>query len=192
MTRDGILTYHIIDVRHKPGVNNTAADGLSRSFSTADPVENDGSMWTVSEDWEASKGIVQDILGVNTDNSEQRELTIFTDAQSLIQRFHKDPFFIDILRALTDLDQSKSVQEKRHARHQAQHFFIKDGKLWRMANSSVSRTHSRLECVTQDEAQTMAYQEHTTNSHWGRNLVKLRLLDKIFCPRLDRIITNTI
>ncbi|KAG2744358.1 hypothetical protein P692DRAFT_201668412, partial [Suillus brevipes Sb2] len=168
------------------------ADGLSRSFSTTEPTAEDGSAWTVSEDWEASRGIVQDLLAVNISATEQTILTDSLDTSHLTQRFNNDPFFLDIIQALLDLDLDKTVREKRKARHRAQNFFIAEGKLWRVANTTANRAHSKLECVTREEAQDLAYQEHKENGHWGRDLVKLRLMDKIFCPRLDRIITDAI
>ncbi|KAG2748526.1 hypothetical protein P692DRAFT_201659651, partial [Suillus brevipes Sb2] len=189
---DGILAYHIIDVRHRPGTSNTAADGLSRSFSTTEPTALDGGTWTVSEDWEATRGIVQDLLAVNVSTTEQNVLTDSTEITNLLQRFNNEPFFVDIIQALVDLDQDKPIRDKRRARHRANNFFLAEGKLWRVANSSANRAHSRLECVTREEARDIAYQEHMENGHWGRNLVKLRLMDKILCPRLDRIITDAI
>lgn len=55
---DGILVYHIPDVRHRAGTTNTAADGLSRSFTARDIVVRDGAEWIVNKDWEEVRGIV--------------------------------------------------------------------------------------------------------------------------------------
>jgi hypothetical protein len=38
----------------------------------------------------------------------------------------------------------------------------------------------------------MARQKHANNGHWGHNLTKLKLMDCIYSPKLDRSITNTI
>lgn len=134
----------------------------------------------------------QDLLAVNVSTTEQSILTDSTEVTNLLQRFNQEPFFIDIIQALADLDQDKPIRDKRRARHHAHNFFPAEGKLWRVANSSANRAHSRLECVTRDEARDLAYQEHKENGHWGHDLVKLKLMDKIFCPRLDRVITDAI
>lgn len=59
--RDRILAHHIIDIRHIPGKINVVVDGLSRHNKDRERIEGDGSKWTVSEDWEASRGIVNNI-----------------------------------------------------------------------------------------------------------------------------------
>jgi len=52
--RDGISAYQIIDVRHRPGTSNAAADALSRQRSGHPRTDGDGSAWSVSEGWEAA------------------------------------------------------------------------------------------------------------------------------------------
>ena len=38
----------------------------------------------------------------------------------------------------------------------------------------------------------MAKQEHVNNGHWGHDLTKLKLMDCIYSPKLNRLITNVI
>jgi len=65
--RDRIIAHNIIDVRHVPGKLNVIADGLSRQWEgqPRNAELQDGSTWTVSEDWEAATGLVNDILLTN-------------------------------------------------------------------------------------------------------------------------------
>ncbi|KIK33110.1 hypothetical protein CY34DRAFT_32252, partial [Suillus luteus UH-Slu-Lm8-n1] len=128
--RDGIVAYHIIDVRHRSGVTNTAADGLSRSFMTREPSPGDGAEWTVNEDWEAARGIVQDLFEVSSSPSRTNVPNVrFTE---LCTRFQYEPLFLEIVDTLCDLDSDQPVNVKRHARHRAQQFFIEDDKLWKI------------------------------------------------------------
>jgi hypothetical protein len=62
--RDRILAHHIVDVHHVPRKLNIIADGLSRQWEgqPRDAGLQDSSKWTVSEDWEANSGLVNDIL----------------------------------------------------------------------------------------------------------------------------------
>lgn len=97
-----------------------------------------------------------------------------------------------MIQAISNSDQSATVQDKQRARHCAKFFFIKDGKLWRMANNSTTRPHSRLECIPRTEAIELAWIEHASKGHWGRDLIKLQLMDCVYSPRLDRSITTAI
>lgn len=50
----------------------------------------------------------------------------------------------------------------------------------------------RVECVTKAEAKDLATTAHTSGGHWGRDQVKLQLLDWIACPGLDQIVMAAI
>lgn len=63
--RDGVLAHHIVDIRHIPGKLNMVADSMSRMWEDQDWVVGNGSEWTVSEDWEAVTGLVNDVFGVS-------------------------------------------------------------------------------------------------------------------------------
>lgn len=49
----------------RPGKTNAAADTLSRRLIGQDRTSNDSSSRMVSEDWESSKGLVNDMFGVS-------------------------------------------------------------------------------------------------------------------------------
>lgn len=112
--KDGILAYHIIDIQHQPGTSNTAADGLSCGFMTRERVEGDGSNWTVSEDWEESRGIVQDLLAIESSSQVST-----TNMDALQLRFANEPLFLEVIDAIHNLDSDKTIKEKRRARHRA-------------------------------------------------------------------------
>ncbi|TFY73137.1 hypothetical protein EWM64_g10875 [Hericium alpestre] len=67
---DGILAYHIVDVRHVP-------------------VPGDGSEWTVNEDWEATAGFADTLL-----------LTLDDPGVSTLRaRFSEEPLFLEVVDA---------------------------------------------------------------------------------------------
>ena len=51
---NGIMPYHIIGVCHHSGKSNRAADALSHKSAGLPTAPDDGSGWSVSEDWESS------------------------------------------------------------------------------------------------------------------------------------------
>ena len=58
-------THHIVDVRHVPGQLNLVTDRSSRQWDGLLREGNDGSKWTINEDWEDRTGIVNNILYVS-------------------------------------------------------------------------------------------------------------------------------
>ena len=99
--RDGIAAHQIVDVCHHPGKMNTAADALSRQLVGRERIEDDGSGWTVSEDWEETRGLVNDLFRV----SEEATLT------ELQEQFKNEPLFLNVIGALCDLNQGKTDWE---------------------------------------------------------------------------------
>ena len=61
---ESILGHNIVDIRHQPGIQNPVADGLSRMWRNWERSQTDGSTWSVLPDWEASKGIQNDIMAI--------------------------------------------------------------------------------------------------------------------------------
>lgn len=181
--REGILAYHIVDIRHVPGRLNVVADGISRRWENTPAMQGDGSEWTVSEDWEARIGLVNDIMNVTTVNAA---------AEALCARFEKEPVFKEVIEALCNLDQSTEIREKRRARHRAEQYIIEDGRLWKLRGGTPTRARAKVECVTREEAKTLAAQEHTKGGHWGRDAIKMALLDRICSPKLDTSILDVL
>ena len=182
--RDGILAHQITDIRHVPGKLNVVADGLSRANEGAENEGEDGSEWTVSEDWESNTGLTHDIFHTTE--------AITPALAELRERFKDEPIFAEVIDAILELDQSTSLRLKKRARHRASEYMIEDGKLWRVAGGHSTRAKSRVECVTREEASLLAKQEHETNGHWQRDSVKKSLLDRIWSPGLDTSIVKGI
>jgi hypothetical protein len=125
--RDGIIAHHIIDVRHVPGKLNVIADGLSRQWEgqPRDAGIDDGSAWTVSEDWEASSGLINDLL--LTESMTQQE-----PVSDLQKRFANEPVFLEVVESILEVDSRKSLRDRKRARHRASQYLIEEGKLWRL------------------------------------------------------------
>lgn len=187
--RDGIIAHNIIDVRHVPGKINSVADGISRDGEGRPRTEHDGSNWSVSADWEFSRGIVQDVLLTTADSVTSPPPPHIS---ALRLRFEGEPLFLSVINAICDLDSTKSERERKRARHRSSQYLIDEGKLWRLSGGTKSRARSRTECVSRDEAKVLAYEQHKDNGHWGRDAMKLALMDKILSTRLDETISKVI
>ena len=88
--QESILSHNIVDIRHRPGINNPVADGLSRMWRNRPRTPADGSSWSVLPDWEASKGIKNNILQVSTSPGAPGH-------QELELHFQGDMFFSPII-----------------------------------------------------------------------------------------------
>ena len=185
--RDGILAHQIIDVRHIPGKSNVVADGLSRQLEGAPRTETDGSTWTVCEDWEANEGIINDVFAVGESVVEEQL------ADTLLDRFKGEAVFREVIEALLDIaDPQSDDRAKERAKHRAEQYLIENGKLWRMRGGTSTRARARVECITTEEATVHATDIHASHGHWGRDAIKIAMLDKVWCPGLDKIILNAI
>ena len=182
--RDGILAHQITDIRHVPGKLNVVADGLSRASEGTENEGEDGSEWTVSEDWESNVGLTHDIF--HTTDATTPEIA------KLRERFKGEPIFAEVIDAILELDQGTNLRLKKRARHRASEYMIEEGKLWRVAGGHGTRAKSRVECITREEASLLAKQEHETNGHWQRDSIKKSLLDRIWSPGLDASIVKGI
>jgi hypothetical protein len=180
--RDGILAQQIIDVRHVPGKINVVADGISWKWEGLPRQMGDGSEWTVCEDWEATAGLVNDILHVAPND----------DIQALKDRFKDEPVFKEVLDAILAINSDRSVRNRRRARHRASQYLVKDGKLWRLKGGTAVHAWAHVECVTKAEAREMVLQHHSSQGHWRHNSIKITLMDCIWCPGLDAIILDAI
>src|SRR6267154_4233092 len=185
--RDGILAHRIVDVRHVPGKLNVIADGLSRQWEgqPRDIGLLDGSDWTVSEDWEARSGLVNDIL-FSTLTIEPQLI------MSLQERFINEPVFREVIESIAQLCSTGPLKDRKRAKHRASQYMIDDGKLWRLRGGTTVRARGRVECITQEEAKQLAVKQHGEGGHWGRDAIKIALTDRIYSPRLDASIMSAI
>jgi transposase InsO family protein len=110
----------------------------------------------------------------------------------LCNRFKEEPLFLEIIEALFSLDSDKPERERRRAKHRALGYIVEDGRLWRIADGKSTRARARVECVTKKEAMVLAKEAHENNGHWGRDLTKLQLMDRIASPSLDQSIVTAL
>ena len=85
---------------------------------------DDGSTWLVCKDWEASRGIINDLFGIYMDEV----------VSSLCECFVDEPMFLEVVQAITNHDSHKPEQECKCTRHWAEGYQIEDGKLWHITD----------------------------------------------------------
>src|SRR6202050_2128733 len=85
----------------------------------------DGSSWSVLPDWEAPKGIKNDILLV-TDSPD-------TPIHQLEQLFQGDIFFMPIICHLLGKYVGDSLADRKRAMHRSEGFLIDNDKLWQIS-----------------------------------------------------------
>src|SRR6202044_3829613 len=111
---ESILGHNIVDIQHRPGIQNPVADGLSRMWQNRERSQTDGSTWSVLPDWEASKGIQNDVMAI-LDSPNPTE-------HPLLTTFKGDIFFTPMLNHLLGKSTGNSIAEWRKAMHRAEGF----------------------------------------------------------------------
>jgi RNase H-like domain found in reverse transcriptase/Reverse transcriptase (RNA-dependent DNA polymerase)/Integrase zinc binding domain len=178
--KESILSRNIIDVRHRPGVENPVADGLSRMWQNRRRQQGDGSEWSVLPDWEATKGIRNNILSVNTIPQEASTLPF-----DLADRFRGDVFFEPIVLHLLGHDAGSNISERRRAMHCSKNFVINQGKLWRISTKANDRV-CRTECIPRKLAFEIAMSTHKTIGHFtSPDSLKVHIHERYFWPGMD-------
>src|SRR6202040_762932 len=133
---------------------------------------NDGSNWSVLPDWEAIRGIRNDIMSIDTTPIPRNDQP---ERYTLADCFKGDTFFEPIVHHLLGGNAGSNISEQRRAMHRAKGFIIKQGKLWRLstkANDSVCRT----ECIPRSEAFNLALTTHRTIGHFKSiDILKLHI-----------------
>jgi hypothetical protein len=194
--RNGVLRYNIVSAEHIKGVDNTAADLISRKFEGVEKEAGDGHEWTVSPDWEANEGIVDDMFSVVVAGAEEEGVYLVASlpvgTMALRERFKDEAMYVEVLDAIFELDVGKTMKARRKAKHRAMGYFVEGGKLWKLGGGSPARAKAKRECVTRAEATEMAAKIHAERGHFHRDAVKLILLDSIESPRLDESILRAI
>ncbi|KAJ7107737.1 hypothetical protein C8R44DRAFT_534189, partial [Mycena epipterygia] len=152
------------------------ADGLSHMWTSRKRTSSDGSDWSVLADWEATKGIVRDMLVVSETADRIRH--------PLQIQFADDIFFSPIVEHLLGHTAGVTLQDRRRAAHRLAGFMIEDGKLWRVADSA-ARCVARTECIPVAQGFEKALEVHAANGHFSVESTKLKLSDHYFWPGID-------
>ena len=63
----GIMGHNIVNIQHRPGRLNQAADGISCQFTDVLVVKGDGHEWIVDPEWTANVGLTYDIWSAEVD-----------------------------------------------------------------------------------------------------------------------------
>jgi transposase InsO family protein len=170
--KESILAHNIISIRHRPGVENPVADGLSRMWDGYKRTGIDGSDWSVLPNWEATKGIVNDILSMSY---------VPPHLHPLETRFADDIFFEPIVKHLLGHDAGTTPSDRRKAAHRATSFTIADDKLWKVSTKASDRV-SRTECIPATKGFAQALETHLSNGCFGPEHIQLHLRDHYFWP----------
>ncbi|KAJ6609134.1 hypothetical protein B0H10DRAFT_1689492, partial [Mycena sp. CBHHK59/15] len=153
----------------------------------------DGHTWSVSENWETRTGLLHDVFSV----------TAVSEYNQLRERLKDKATFVEVLDAVYERDHGKSLREKKRARHWASGYMVADGRLWRIGDAKSIHARDRVECVSKKEAQELAWcgsatclarrlRMHVENGHFGQDLIKIKLMDSVYSPKLDQSIVTAI
>ena len=170
--KESILAHNIIAIRHRPGVENPVADGLSRMWDSRERTSEDGSDWSVLPNWEATKGIVNDILSISY---------VPPNIHPLESRFASDIFFEPIVKHLLGHDAGSTPAARRKATHQALNFTILDDTLWKISSKANDRV-AKTECIPAALGFSHALEAHMSNGCFGPEHIQLHLRDRYFWP----------
>src|SRR5882762_8086636 len=173
---ESILSHNIVDIRHRPGIENPVTDGLSRMWRNRKRSQTDVSTWSVLPDWEASKGIQNDIMAISDSPNPSEHL--------LETKFKGDIFFAPIVKHLLGRSTGDSAMEWRKAMHRAEGFLLEGNKLWRVSSKTGDRV-PRTECIPTTAGFQLALDAHKANIHFSADILKLHLHDWCFWPSLD-------
>ncbi|KAJ3545753.1 hypothetical protein NMY22_g2311 [Coprinellus aureogranulatus] len=102
--RDSVVAHNIVAVRHIPGTIRIA-DGLSRHYEGL-PKGGDDSSWSVDPDWDEMVGIPQDVLGVESLDSQLQALPLKFSLKELL-------LGLVINTAKTPLETSSSILQPK-------------------------------------------------------------------------------
>ena len=114
-------------------------------------------------------------------------------SSSLSERFRNEPLFLGVINSILAIeDKSTTLRDRKRANYRASQYLIEEGKLWRLKGGTPVRGWAWVECITQGEAHVLALKQHMDNGHWRRDSIRIALMDKIWCPRLDATILDAI
>src|ERR1700692_3646464 len=98
--------------------------GTSRKDEGQPHWPGDNSEWSVTPDWETTRGLAYDLFTVAGAPTELH--------CQLRERFKNENIFIEVIDALLGIDDFSTVQDHKRAQHKAEGYLIEDGKLWRL------------------------------------------------------------
>ena len=131
---------------------------------------------SVLPDWEASRGIQNDVMAI-LDSLNPTE-------HPLLTTFKGDIFFTPILNHLLGKSTGNLIVEQRKAMHRAEGFMLEGKKLW-CVSSKARDCIPRTECIPTVSGFQLALDTHTANGHFSVDILKLHLHDRYFWPGLD-------
>lgn len=179
--KETILAHNIIDIRHRPGIENPVVDGLSRMWQNRKRTDTDGSSWSVLPDWEVRSRICNDILAVETMSDMAPSLLEL----ELENHFQGDVFFKPIVRHLLGRDAGASISERQQAMHRAQGFTIDKGQLWQLSTKPSDRV-MRTRCTPRKDGFVFALDVHRKIGHFKSvDILKLHIHKTTFWPGMD-------
>jgi len=170
--KESILAHNIIAIRHRPGVENPVADGLSRMWDGHKRTAADGSDWSVLPNWEATKGIVNDVLIISY---------VPPHTHPLETQFAGDLFFEPIVKHLLGHNAGSTPAARRKATHQATGFTIIDDTLWKVSSKASDRV-AKTRCIPTTQGFAKALETHISNGCFGPEHIQLHLRDRYFWP----------
>lgn len=181
--RDSVLAHQIVDVCHIPGQINLVSDGLSRKDEEQPHINNDGSAWSVTPNWEEARGLTYDLFTIDTS---------LTTLHSMLRECFKDErIFMEVINSILGITDTTSGADHKKAAHCTGGYFIKEGKLWKLGRYTPSKATACRKCIIKAEAMQMARVEHS-KLHMHRDMLQNQLLDKIHLPLLDASISMAI
>lgn len=179
--KESILAHNIIDIRHRPGVENPVADGLSRMWQNRKRRAGDGSDWSVLPDWEATRGIKNDILTI----ADSPLPTTTPLPFELVDHFKDDAYFEPIVSHLLGRNTGATISERNRVMHRSKGFIIEDGKLWRLSTKANDRV-SRTVCIPKHLTVDTALAVHREIGHFkSLDSLKIHIHERYFWPGMD-------
>ena len=177
------LKNQIFDVCHIPSCIDLVGDRIIKQDEDPSHIKGDGRSWSVIPDWEDARGLEYNLFSV---------INASSDTHHKLHKWFKDELiFVEVVDASLGLNKDSSTNDRKWAAHQAEGYFVEDGKLWHMGGATPTRAVPRWECISKAKAFQLAKSEHK-KLHMGHDLIWTPLLDKIYSPMLDASITKVI
>ena len=101
------MGHNIIDIQHRPGHLNQAADGISWQFMDIPAEKEDGHEWSVDPNWMVNAGLAYDVWSAEVDDS----------ISQLRGCFSKELVFTEVIDAMYNLDHGWRIHDKKRVRH---------------------------------------------------------------------------